>query len=389
MKRTLVLLLIVCLVLTGCATTSPKDVVTTPAPTSAPTNPTTIPTTPAPTEPTTPAPTTEPTTPAPTTPPETTPAPTEPPLPYTHPITGEGCAEPATNRPVAVVINNISTAQPLHGIGAADVICEITAEGGGTITRMLAIFTDLEAAGAIGSVRSARTYLIDLARAFDGILVHCGYSEYAKQELSSSGWASINEFFNGKYFYRDQDRLNMGYSGEHTLFTTGELLRKAVTAHGYRSTLREGKTFGLTFAEEIDLNGSSAKSFTMHYYQNGKTTTMNYNPETGCYQATQYWKERGSEELLDGNTKEAVQFRNVFVLRARTTSDGYRMFAQLTGEGTGYYACGGEYVEITWKRKSATDPFTYFLADGTPLTVGVGKTFIGVIPNAGGVVEFQ
>lgn len=388
MKRTIALLLALCLLLCGCQGNVEETQPTTES-TAAPT-----------TEPTT-APTTEPTT-APT---EPVTEPTEPPLLYQHPITGEMLAEPMLNRPVAVVINNISQAQPLHGISQADVLYEITAEGGGTITRCLAIFTQLEDVEVIGSIRSARTYLIDLARAYRAPLVHCGGSEYALQELNSSRYASLNEFYYSKFFYRDAERISEGYSREHTLFAAGPDLMEALKTKGYEMLYEEERTYGQTFSQELTISGEPASEITLHFYENGKTTTMIYDEETGMYHGIQRWRSGLEYEMIDGNLERQVEkmdpqpenpeellvpvpFRNVFILYAKTTTDGYRMFAELTGEGTGYYACGGQIVPILWKRDNLTDPFTYTLEDGTPLTLGVGKTYVGILPRKS-PVEFQ
>lgn len=377
MKRIFALVLAMSLLLCGCGAqqdqTQPSTTVpTTQTTTPATTEPTTEPTT-APTEETT-EPTTEPTT-----------TPTEPELLYQHPITGEALAEPMENRPVAVVINNTSVAQPLHGIGDADVLFEIMAEGGGTITRCLAVFSDIESAGAIGSIRSARTYLIDLARSYWAVLVHCGYSEYALEELNNTRYNTINEFFNGSYFYRDQDRLNAGYSREHTLFTTGPDLAAAIENRKFDMVNEGGSDYGMSFSEDLDLGGETANEVSLYFYKGGKCTTMTYDEAAGVYYGTQKWKRNGeysyTQPLADANTGENVPYENVLILYSHTTSDGYRMFAQLTGEGTGYFACNGQIVPIIWKRDKLSQPFSYYLEDGTPLTQGVGKSYVAIIPT--------
>ena len=384
MKRIVAFGLCLCLLLCGCGQQAQE---TQPASTAAPTTQeTTVPTTAPQTEPTT-APTTEPVTEPATEPTEPSTEPTEPPveLNYQHPITGEMLAEPMENRPVAVVINNTSVAQPLHGIGDADVLFEIMAEGGGTITRCLAIYSDIENAGTIGSIRSARTYLIDLARAYWAVLVHCGGSEYALEELKTSRYNTINEFYNGAYFYRDQKRLDEGYSREHSLFSTGKDLAAAIATHSFDMVNEGGADYGMTFSEDLVLNGETCNEVSLYFYKGGKCTTMTYDAQAGVYYGMQKWKRDGEYAMYhsfsDANTGEKVPYENVFILRAYTTSDGYWMFAELTGEGTGYFACNGQIVEITWKRDRLRDPFHYYLKDGTPLTVGVGKTYVGVIPN--------
>ena len=374
MKRILPIILCLCLLLAGCGKNEEIPEKPVEQPTATPTAaPTTEP------EPTTEPPVIEPAT-EPTEAPTT--APTEPELLYQHPLTGEPLAEPMTNQPVAVIINNIRHAQPLHGVGQADVICEIVAEGGGSITRLLAIYTDLANVEKVGSIRSARTYMVDLARAFgEAPLVHCGYSDYARQDINRTKHPTLNQSFHAEYFYRDQARKNAGYAQEHTLFATGEKLIQGLTDKGYDLVVEEGVDFGLQFAQQVALNGQPANKISFRFYsEGGKETVLTYDEASDVYFATQIWKTR-TEKVYDANTKEDVPFRNALLLYSKTTSDGYRMFADLTGEGTGYFACGGQIVPIKWFRESEKDPFTYTLEDGTPITLAIGKTYIGIIPT--------
>lgn len=366
MKRILILVLALVLLLSGCRTTpEPTTVPTTDPTTESTTEHTTVPAT----EPTT-APTTEPT--APT---------TEPVVLYRSPLTGEPLDAPLTDRPYAVVINNIRAAQPLHGIGDADMLFEIVAEGGGSITRCLALYSDPAGVEKIGSVRSARTYLIDLARAYDAIFVHAGWSEYAQELLRTSKWDYLNGLFGSAsaYYYRDQARLNAGYALEHTYFTTGDNIIAYAKAEKHR-TEAKFDSYGLTFAADGTPDGESANSIVLSFYKNGKKTEMTYDAEAGCYYGTQYWNSY-NEAFADANTGEKVPFENVIILYAKTTTDGYRMFADLEDTGSGYYACGGKLVPIIWSRKNATAPFVYTLEDGTPLTLGVGKSYVAILPG--------
>lgn len=320
----------------------------------------------------------------------------EPELLYTHPLTGEPLAEMFTARPVGVTINNISHAQPLHGLSNVDVLYEIVAEGGGTITRLMAIYTDLASAGKVGSIRSARTYMIDLARTFQAPIVHCGYSEFAQQELWNTGYDSFNQFFYPDYFYRDQDRRNKGYALEHTLFAEGADLMKGLTENGFDMVNEDGTDFGLQFASEIDLDGEAATKISFRFYSSGgKQTVMTYDEEDGVYYGTQIWgKQTGS--FADANTGTDIPFRNVLLLYAETTlqytnkeTGSYRMFSKLTGEGTGYFACDRKIVPIKWYREDKNAPFSYTLEDGTPITLGIGKTYVGIIPTRYPNIEYS
>jgi len=79
-----------------------------------------------------------------------------------NPLTGEvmdlGLAE---QRPIAVVLNNISESLPHNGVSDADIIYEYPVEGG--LTRMLALYQDIAEVEMVGSIRSARHYSVQLA----------------------------------------------------------------------------------------------------------------------------------------------------------------------------------------------------------------------------------
>jgi len=323
---------------------------------------------------------------------ETTVPTTEAPqMQYVHPLTGELLDEPMTTRPVAVVTNNISAAQPLMGIGSADVLFEHIAEGGGTITRIVAIYTDLENAGVLGCVRSARTYLIDLARSFNAPIVHCGYSPFAETELHQTGYPSFNQFVYPQYFYRDQARLNAGYSSEHTLMIKATDLMKGLQENDFDMTVAPDVDYGMQFTEDVKLDGSAANKITFRFFNpTGKTTTMTYNEEEGVYYGVQKWESKQSK-IADGNTNESVPFKNVLILNisVRYAENQYHVFTTMTGEGTGYFACNGEYVPIKWHRENPEDPFTYTLEDGSPVVLGIGKTYIAMLPNRSPAVSFE
>ena len=49
--------------------------------------------------------------------------------------------------------------------------------------------------------------------------------------------------------------------------------------------------------------------------------------------------------------------------------------------GSGYFACNGSMIPIYWSRDAATDPFCFTDAEGNPITLSVGKTYIAVVYN--------
>ena len=49
--------------------------------------------------------------------------------------------------------------------------------------------------------------------------------------------------------------------------------------------------------------------------------------------------------------------------------------------GKGYFICDGKYIPIRWSRESDNAQFVFTKEDGTPLSLGRGKTYICVMPD--------
>ena len=364
MKRLFCLLLVLCLLLAGCG--KEADV---------PTEPSTAPTTEA-TEP----PTTEETEP-PTTE-ETEPEPTEPPVPV-HPLTGAELEEAFTGRPVAFSLNNISVCLPQYGLQYLDWMFEVETEGG--ITRCVGIMTDPGKAGAVGPIRSCRTYFLNLSVSYDAPLFHCGGSKFAdankySQTNQVSDWNHVNEKTYSNYYYRDSNRYNnLGYDWEHTLFTSGEKMVAAMEKLGYNTD--EVLDYGYQFSQTPELEGQSADDVTITF-QGTKKTVMEYDAETGLYLAHQYGK-----DWVDGDTGENAAFRNLLVVFAEQNhvKSGHS-FYKLDGTGEGYFAVDGQMIPVQWHHEDAKGPFLFTLEDGTPITLGVGTTYCAIVGNGGSVV---
>lgn len=353
MKRTVTLLITLCLLL--CACSSNADV-----PETSKTETTTAATTEA-----------------------TTVATTEATIPvsvYRHPLTGQVLDAPYTARPTAIVINNLKAALPQYGISNADMLYEIETEGG--ITRMLAIFSDFTDTGSIGPVRSARTYFNNVSASYDIPLVHCGGSAAANKARYDrlhplEKWDHIDQMAHGSYFYRDQNRRQQGYDLEHTLFTTGENMIKALAKLNYNTVTENGVDYGLQFSEDVSVNGEAANNVTVTF-RGKKKTTFTYDAATGLYKASQYGKNH-----VDAATGEQMAYKNILVIHSKQTllDEGkyVRSYYNLLGEGKGYFACNGQLIPIKWVREAITDPFSYTTEDGTPLTLGVGTSYVAVI----------
>lgn len=309
-----------------------------------------------------------------------------------HPLNGQPLDAPWTGRATAVVINNIKAALPQYGISQADIIYELETEGG--ITRLLAIYSDLSNVGTVGPVRSARTFYNNIALSHDAVLIHCGGSaaslkgQYSDNSDTISNWEHINEQYNGTYFFRDMDRYNSGFAWEHTLFTNGQELLRALNAKKYNITYEgTGYDHGLSFTDTPELDGASAETITVTH-RGKKTTTMTYDAEKGLYAASQY-----GMPWMDEGAKEQLHFRNVVVLYTDQwfikDSAYSRSYFDLSGSGEGHFACDGKIIPIKWHRDELRGSFYYTLEDGTPLIMGAGSTYVAVVAKTKQPVSYQ
>ena len=285
------------------------------------------------------------------------------------------------------MINNIQAAQPQCGISSADIIYEVLVEG---VTRMMAIFSDIKSAEHLGSVRSIRPYFLDISLGYGAISVHAGGSDEAYTRISRENIDDIDGVRSAypvpNLFYRDQTRMNSGYAIEHTLFTEGDRVYASAEKLGYSTTLPEDYDNGLRFVTSaVPENGESAEKITVNF-NISKRTELTYHADTGLYTAKQY-----GGDYIDGNSKEALSFRNVIAFPADTmVYDGYgRLLVNLITSGEGYYACGGKYEPITWKRDSVSDCFHYYRADGSELTISEGKTYIMILAKNDSTITFE
>ncbi len=311
--------------------------------------------------------------------PSAAPEPTPTPEAITNPLTGEPIeADISDIRPYAVMLNNIKVALPQCGISKADILYEILAEG--NITRFEAIFSDINGIGNIGSMRSSRPYYIEVALSYDAIYVHAGGSEQAYTDISAKGVNNIDGV-RGAYasttFYRDPARQKYGI--EHSLFTTSDKLLECTNKLGYETKHDGAFDYGLEFTENPDLGSSAASAASVNVSFEGiKDTSFTYHSDTGYYTGAEY-----GGDLIDGTTNEAVKFKNLLVLYADTKilDDYGRRAVDLDGTGTGHFICNGKTVPIKWSHSGTGSCFKYTLEDGTPLQLGVGKTYIGIVPT--------
>ncbi len=312
----------------------------------------------------------------------------EPPK-FLNPLTGLMSERDLSGvRPVAIAINNITVALPSAGVSAADLLIEVPAEGGET--RILLFSLDYENLGTVGSVRSARHYMLDFVEDFNAIFVHAGGSELAYEAISNRktdkidgvrGYAYLDV---DNYFFRDAKRLSeMGY--EHSLMITGSKIAAAITKLKYPTNLQSGYNFPLRFVEydtEFLPSGENATNVVIPYLKNYRMPRLAYDADTKTY--LRY--HNITAPYIDSNNDAQLRFTNVIILYMQVSpikgDDAGRLDIPAVGQGSGYYIYGGKSMPIKWKRSAQGAQISFTDSGGAPLLINRGSTYIAVAPTS-------
>lgn len=292
-------------------------------------------------------------------------------FPYYAPLTGVGLEEAVDQRVIGVMIDNHNKARPQTGLGQADIVYEVLAEG--WITRFAALFHS-DIPEVIGPVRSIRPYYIDIITGFDGVLTHAGGSPAATEEVNAQGLASINNNGSGGFaFYRDDSR-----SSPHNLYTGKEQLLEGLERFGYEEDYTVPT---LSFLSEDEAaSGSEAESIQIDY---ASSYSVGYEYDTNSKLYTRYTQGSPHRDLV---TDQPVTMSNVLVIETshQILDDAGRRAIDVEGEGKGYLFQRGFVQEVDWKKEDGViRPYV----NGEEAGLYPGKTWVNIIPNQPGLQE--
>ena len=279
-------------------------------------------------------------------------------------------------RPVSFMINNIKVALPQYGIGSAEIIYEVLAEGG--ITRLMAVFSDYEnLPSQIGPVRSTRDYYLDLAAPMDTIFVNWGTSNIAADTIRNRKLDNIDGMYYSNYFYTDLD-IAYAKGFEHSRFMKPEGLKKAMDRKNQRTQSESDRT-AFRFREENDLFLPDAQSvgYLRVKYSYSYDAAFTYDPETKTYLVSQF-----GDPHMDAASGKQLAFDNVIVIYTTVerigTNDG-KVMVDLTS-GDGIYVSQGGGMAINWSKGDYRNRFTFTDASGKEVALNAGTTYVCIVP---------
>ena len=313
-------------------------------------------------------------TPTPTPTPIPTPTPEPTPVLVPGPLTGLPVSPAVAKRhPIAVMIDDLGPARPQSGLSRASIVWHAPAEGG--IPRYMAIFQDT-LPKEIGPVRSARSYYIGWASEWRAMYAHAGGSPQALETLRAKGngtlvWNAEVFRWEGRYFTRNPKRY-----APHNVYTTGKDLRTLARKLGAKD-----KTYkpAWTFAPDAPLEARPyGGSISVAYSAN--RITYRYHRASNTYRRSV----TGEGKQVDAGNGERVAPKNVIVvlMRFAPLNDGShknRLEATYIGSGRAWISTNGRTIKGTWEKKSNRKPTRFFDANGKPVVLTAGQTFIQVL----------
>lgn len=277
-----------------------------------------------------------------------------------------------TERPIAVMIDNVGSARPQAGLNDAYMVYEIIVEG--QQTRMMALFKNKDL-DKIGPIRSSRHYFLDYALENDAIYVHYGWSPKAKSDISTLSVNNINGIYEStSSFWRVKDKTS-----PHNVVTSTKKILEIAKRKGYATTSTKKSVLNYTSKEFELSDGIDATNIKLPY---SKTYSVSYKYDTETKKYTRYYNKTLQK---DWTTKEEVKTKNIIITFAKNSqlNDGSGKDRQnLANVGTldGYYITNGKAIKIKCYKSSRRDQTVYKDLEGNEIKVNDGNTFVQIVP---------
>ncbi|MGI6737154.1 MAG: DUF3048 domain-containing protein [Anaerovoracaceae bacterium] len=293
-----------------------------------------------------------------------------PAAPEINPLTGQVVKKGSLpSRPVIVSTDNDnSSARPQSGWSKADIIYEVPIEGGGS--RYEPIYYGSMPRQA-GPTRSARPYIVDIAREYRAIFVHNGWSPQAKKYLKTGVVDNYAAQEHDAGFYRTTDRT-IPHNQYTNVRTDWKLFRK----EGYDKK-QEVRTFSW-LGEDEEAAGKSAKTVFVNY-ADSIDNTFTYDAASGLYR-----RAVNGEPSRDLDNGRSITCANVLVQKVSShliDSTSQRLRIDMTEGGKAWLFTQGRVVKGTWSRSGLDEKTVFADSEGKELCMTPGKTSIELIDD--------
>jgi hypothetical protein len=280
------------------------------------------------------------------------------------PFSGIYCKD-NKKRAIGVIFAQYLQTIPLSGISGADLVVEWPVAERGGVTRLLGIF-QCNQPKEVGSIRSIRPYIVDIAFGFDSVLVSWGGALSAIRRVENLNVDWLDGRVNpGGAFFRKSSKMvpHNGFASFSGIWQAMEKLniRKENNFEGYKF-LKLTEVKNKLVDQVININ---------YYYP----VKYIYDKKTGNY--LRYWNGR---EFLDFLTKKQVFAKNVVLLKTEITTISPGVAdAKIIGQGQAKIYQMGEIIEAIWKKDSPSGKLYFLDKEGKEIKFVPGPIWIEIV----------
>ena len=295
----------------------------------------------------------------------------------TWPLDGAPAKEgdPIQRRPVVAKIDNHPDARPPTGLSFADVVVEAPAEAG--ITRFDAVFHH-DLPKVVGPIRSARLIDLTLVPSFNGLFLHVGASDEIMAKLKDSPLADLDAVFHGAPYWRSADRPM-----PHNMYANAQTAVEYADRIGLNDDTGVGSLRFYPGAPPAQPGGRPGPSVRINYSAAAQTAYV-YDAERQLY-----LRSIGGAPHVDAATGKQIAAANVVVMETSVTEtdiveDVYgnrSLQIDTIGEGEVTVFRDGRASSGTWRRPKVDAGIEFVDAQGEPILLKPGQTWIQIIPN--------
>ena len=289
-------------------------------------------------------------------------------------LTGETIEAGSLSRPaLAGKIDNHPSARPQVGLDEADIVFEELVEGG--LTRYIAVWHSSLPA-EIGPVRSVRPMDPEIVSPFGGIFAYSGGQVRFIQMMQE---APVYNAIHGQpdteeTFYRTSAKV----APHNVLVKAPEL----VDQHLNLPAPERQFAYAPSVEESTAVAAGSPVTSMNPRFSGFSSPTWEWDGTQGTF--LRFQTNGAADSASSGNQIFAT---NVVVLQVGIDVVEDIPTTRLVNQGKGWVATGGSILEINWFKATPESPIILTTDDGEEVRLGVGNTWIELIPNDSSDVE--
>lgn len=297
------------------------------------------------------------------------------------PLTGIPVDEVPARSSLAVKVENTSAARPQAGLEDADIVWETVVEF--SVPRFIAVF-HTNSPEKIGPIRSVRPMDAAIIAPMGGILAASGGQGGILRLVRDADSQLLTHDGGNAGFYRSSAR-----SAPHNVYSSAADLWEQASKKRQTAPPEQFAFASDAASATAAAAGADTSSIALRMGQGRPVWQWDADSAT-------WLRSEGSVPAVS-EAGERLAAVNVVVLSVQPYNSGFRAQGRtpvpnlrLEGEeGTALVAQGGKTIEATWTKGDIADPIKLVDADGKPVLLAPGNTWVEMMPTNEGSYELS